>query len=188
MAIDWGRRTSSLPNLSNGEIEGRDQTEPWFLGLTSEVPTFSFWFISFLSVITYVQFAHVVLFIFSSARPLTVYKYFFLSRVQKKKRNQHRIKPWECLKQQQNKQNWTNVSILKRRRKKNATRGFTEWSFFFKNALLSELWDWTVLSSFCLTFFTLCQCWFNGLSEAVCFMLIIYFFLYRKRKWTKKKT
>lgn len=132
VAIDWGRRTSSLPNLSNGEIEGRDQTEPWFLGLTSEVPTFSFWFISFLSVITYVQFAHVVLFIFSSARPLTVYKYFFLSRVQKKKRNQHRIKPWECLKQQQNKQNWTNASILKRRRKKNATRGFTEWSFFLK--------------------------------------------------------
>lgn len=86
MAIDWGRGTSSLPNLSNGEIEGRDQTEPWFLGLTSEVPTFSFWFISFLSVITYVQFAHVVLFIFSSARPLTVYKYFFLSRVQKKKK------------------------------------------------------------------------------------------------------
>lgn len=77
VAIDWGRGTSSLPNLSKGEIEGRDQTEPWFLGLTSEVPTFSFWFISFLSVITCVQFAHVVLFIFSSARPLTVYKYFF---------------------------------------------------------------------------------------------------------------
>lgn len=77
VAIDWGRGTSYLPNLSKGEIEGHDQTEPWFLGLTSEVPTFSFWFISFLSVITSVQLAHVVLFIFYSARPLTVYKYFF---------------------------------------------------------------------------------------------------------------
>lgn len=88
VAIDWGRGTSSLPNLSKGEIEGRDQTEPWFRGLTSEVPTFSFWFISFLSVITCVQFAHVVLSIFSSARPLTVYKYFFfLSRVQIKEKS-----------------------------------------------------------------------------------------------------
>lgn len=130
VAIDQGRVTSSLPNLSNGEIEGRDQTEPWFLGLTSEVPTFSFWLISFLSVITYVQFAHVVLFIISLARPLTVYKYFSSFQSSEKKRNQHRIKPWKCLKKNsKNKQNWTNASILKRRNK-NATDGFTEKKFF----------------------------------------------------------
>lgn len=141
VAIDWGRRTSALPNLSNRE-RVNDKTSDWALASRAH-----FRGAYLFGLLAFVLFSHMftslmLSFDFFPARPLTVYKHFvfFWSSEKKKKKKsatQKESKPWECWKKKKKR---TNASIFL---KKKVQHNTSERRYI---VLLSELWDWTVLS------------------------------------------
>lgn len=139
VAIDWGRRTSALPNLSNGGWRTWHQTEPWLLGLIQRCLPFYFYFI-FRGLLAFVRFSLSSL-ICSSARPLTVYSFYsgVQKQISKTKEWNHVGKQKKKIKKRLKKKR-TNASIFKKKCNTSQNEDFI--------VLLSELWDWTVLSCY----------------------------------------
>lgn len=176
VAIDWGRRTSALPNLSNGGWRTWHQTEPWLLGLIQRCLPFYFYFI-FRGLLAFVRFSLSSL-ICSSARPLTVYSFY--SGVQK---------------QISKTKEWNHVGKLKKKIKRFKKKG-QMLPFLRKSATLHRMkillcyFQNSGIEQCCLVMFNLLYSvlmLFMDYLKPVCFMLIIYiFFLYIKK--TEKKT
>lgn len=145
VAIDWGRTTSALPNLSNRESEGQDiRLSLGFQG--SPQRCLPFWFVSFRSVFTYVHFTHVV--VCFPARPLTVYKHLVYFWSSKKKKISETKELYHGNVGKKKKKKRTNASIFK---KCNATlHRMKIYCATFRTLGLNSV----VL--FCLTFFVLC--------------------------------
>lgn len=179
VAIDWGRRTSALPNLSNGGWRTWHQTEPWLLGLIQRCLPFYFYFI-FRGLLAFVRFSLSSL-ICSSARPLTVYSFY--SGVQK---------------QISKTKEWNHVGKLKKKIKKRLKKKGQMLPFLRKSATLHRMkillcyFQNSGIEQCCLVMFNLLYSvlmLFMDYLKPVCFMLIIYIFflLYKKNRKEDKK-
>lgn len=148
MAIDRGRRTSALQNLSNGEREGQDIRLS--LGFRAH-----FRGAYLFGLLAFVLFSCCHLYFIFSARPLTVYRIISDTKD---------LNHGNVGKRQKK---WTNASIFKENVQHNTSPN-EDKSCYFQNSGIEQC---------CLVLFKPSRrCWFHGLSEACMFYVdYIYF-------------